>query len=44
MKYLLLDESGVHRGLQADDVHDSVGFGLSALLSSCVPDLVESII
>ena len=44
MKYLLLDESGVHRGLQADDVHDTVGLGLSALLALCRLNLVESII
>ena len=37
-------EVGVHRGLQADDVHDTVGFGLSALLSLDTADLVESII
>jgi hypothetical protein len=37
-------EVGVHRGLQADDALDTVGFGLSALLSLDRLDLVESII
>src|SRR5450759_5057432 len=37
-------EVGVHRGLQADDANDTVGFGLSALLSLDTADLVESII
>src|SRR5450830_304874 len=37
-------EVGVHRGLQADDANDTVGFGLSALLSLGRLNLVESII
>jgi len=37
-------EVGVHRGLQADGANDTVGFGLSALLSLGSADLVESII
>src|SRR5450830_1004867 len=37
-------EVGVHRGLQADDANDTVGFGLSALLSLGRINLVESII
>jgi len=37
-------EVGVHRGLRADGVFGTVGFGLSALLSLGGADLVESII
>jgi hypothetical protein len=37
-------EVGVHRGLRADGVLGTVGFGLSALLSLGTADLVESII
>jgi hypothetical protein len=39
-------EVGVHRGLRADGVIGTVGFGLSALLSlhTAEADLVESII
>jgi hypothetical protein len=37
-------EVGVHRGLRADGVFGTVGFGLSALLSLDRLDLVESII
>jgi hypothetical protein len=37
-------EVGVHRGLQADGVHDTVGFGFSALLSLPMGEFVESII
>ena len=37
-------EVGVHRGLRADGVLDTVGFGLSALLSLATGELVESII
>ncbi len=37
-------EVGVHRGLRADGVFGTVGFGLSALLSLDRLNLVESII
>jgi hypothetical protein len=37
-------EVGVHRGLRADGVFGTVGFGLSALLSLGTVNLVESII
>ena len=37
-------EVGVHRGLRADGVFGTVGFGLSALLSLRRLNLVESII
>jgi hypothetical protein len=37
-------EVGVHRGLQADDVYDTVGFGLSASNPFCTAIFVESII
>jgi len=37
-------EVGVHRGLRADGVLDTVGFGLSALLPLNIVNLVESII
>ena len=37
-------EVGVHRGLRADGVLGTVGFGLSALLSLETVNLVESII
>ena len=37
-------EVGVHRGLRADGVLGTVGFGLSALLSLHRLNLVESII
>ena len=37
-------EVGVHRGLRADGVFGTVGFGLSALLFLGTADLVESII
>ena len=37
-------EVGVHRGLSVDGVFGTVGFGLSALLSLGMADLVESII
>ena len=37
-------EVGVHRGLRADGVRSTVGFGLSALFSLGTVNLVESII
>ena len=37
-------EVGVHRGLRADGVRSTVGFGLSAPLSLGTVNLVESII